>query len=175
MRGLGSCARFFPGYPLPGGGPGSRLALFAIPYDMSDPSGLHVVADDGIGNRSQVKFIDKFFPKPLRHDTIRLNDGFMQKVTAEIMSQTPELSDKGKLLDNYLQINRELRKKNNAFLESLTGKTQTAFLWREPFLPMVNTAIMSHFAERRVYLYNDVQVDEQDHLGLDMASLRAAP
>jgi murein DD-endopeptidase MepM/ murein hydrolase activator NlpD len=127
--------RFFPGYPLPGGNPQDRFALFAI----------------------------------------RLNDGFMEKVTTEIMSQTPELSDKGKLLDNYLQINRELRKKNNAFLESLNGKTQPAFLWREPFLPMVNTAIMSHFAERRVYLYNDVQVDEQDHLGLDMASLRAAP
>jgi murein DD-endopeptidase MepM/ murein hydrolase activator NlpD len=167
--------RFFPGYPLPGGNPQDRFALFAIPYDMSDTSGLRLVAADGIGNEAQVKFIDKFFLKPLRHDTIRLNDGFMEKVTTEIMSQTPELSDKGKLLDNYLQINRELRKKNNAFLESLNGKTQPAFLWREPFLPMVNTAIMSHFAERRVYLYNDVQVDEQDHLGLDMASLRAAP
>src|SRR6185295_16225139 len=102
-------ARFFPGYPLPGGSPQNRFALFAIPYDMSDPSGLHLLAEDGTGNQAQVKFIDQFFPKALRHDTIRLNDAFMEKVTTEIMSHTPELSDRGKLLDNYLQINRELR------------------------------------------------------------------
>jgi murein DD-endopeptidase MepM/ murein hydrolase activator NlpD len=167
--------RFFPGYSLPGGSPQDRFALFAIAYDMSDPSGVRLVAEDAIGNQTQVKFIDKFFPKPLRHDVIQLNDAFMEKVTTQIMSQTPELSDKGKLLDNYLQINRDLRKKNDVFIQGLTAKTQTAFLWREPFLPMLNTAIRSNFAERRVYLYNGVQADEQDHLGLDMASVRAAP
>ena len=163
----------FPGYPLPGGGSQDRFALFAVPYDMDDGTSVRVVARDDAGNEAQVRFVDKFFPKPLRRDTIRLDDGFMQKVTTEILSQTPDLEDKGTLLDNYLQINRDLRKTNSAFLEGLAGRSEPKFLWDEPFLPMVNTAIKANFADRRSYLYNGRTVDQQDHLGLDMASVQA--
>jgi murein DD-endopeptidase MepM/ murein hydrolase activator NlpD len=167
--------RFFPGYPLPGGGAGDRFALFAVPYDLEDAASVRLVVQDAAGNAAQHKFIDQFFPKPIRQDTIRLNDTFMQKVTTEIMTHTPSLADKGNLLDNYLQINRELRKANDAFLVQLAQKTQPSFLWREPFLPMVNTAIKASFAERRSYVYEGKAVDEQNHLGLDMASVRADP
>ena len=166
---------FFPGYPLPGGGAGDRFALFAVAYDMEDAGSVRLIAEDAAGNVAQRKFIDEYFPKPIRQDTIHLSDAFMQKVTTEIMSQTPGLADKGNLLDNYLQLNRDLRKANDAFLEQLTQKTQMAFLWREPFLPMVNTAIKANFAEHRSYLYEGKTVDEQNHLGLDMASVRADP
>jgi len=64
---------------------------------------------------------------------------------------------------------------NDAVLVQLAQKTQPAFLWREPFLPMVNTAIKASFAERRSYVYDGKTVDEQNHLGLDMASVRADP
>ena len=165
--------RFFPGYPLPGGSLQDRFALFAVPYDMNDASGVVLVASDAAGNEAQARFIDKFFPKPLRTDTIRLDDGFMQKVTTEIMTQSPDLADKGNLLDNYLQINRDLRRKNMEFRQEIASNTQPAFLWRETFLPMVNTAIKASFADRRSYVYNDQTVDRQDHLGLDMASTRA--
>jgi murein DD-endopeptidase MepM/ murein hydrolase activator NlpD len=173
--GVQSGTRFFPGYPLPGGGAGERFALFAVAYDMEDASSVRLFAEDGAGNSAQRKFVDQFFPKPLRRDTIHLNDAFMQKVTTEIMTQTPGLADKGNLLDNYLQINRDLRKVNDAFLVQLAQKSQPAFLWREPFLPMVNTAIKATFAERRSYVYEGKPVDEQNHLGLDMASVRADP
>jgi len=173
--GVQAGARFFPGHPLPGGGAGDRFALFAVPYDLQDAASVRLVAEDAAGNAAQHKFIDQFFPKPIRQDTIRLNDAFMQKVTTEIMSHTPSLADKGNLLENYLQINRELRKANDLFLVELAQKTQPAFLWREPFLPMVNTAIKATFAERRSYVYDGKTVDEQNHLGLDMASVRADP
>ena len=45
-------------------------------------------------------------------DTIEVSDPFMNKVVPEIMSQSPEVDDKGELLQNYLAINRDLRKKN---------------------------------------------------------------
>jgi murein DD-endopeptidase MepM/ murein hydrolase activator NlpD len=173
--GVRAGSRFFPGFPLPGGGAQDRFALFAVPYDMSDASGVQLVVADAAGNEAQVRFIDKFFPKKPGADTIKLNDGFMQKVTGEIMSQTPELPDRGSLVENYLQINRDLRKRNDAFLMELAGKSEPAFLWRATFLPMVNTAIKANFAERRAYVYQDRKVDEQYHLGLDMASVRADP
>jgi murein DD-endopeptidase MepM/ murein hydrolase activator NlpD len=171
--GVRAGAYIFPGHPLPGGAPGERFALYAVPYDMDDASAVRLVAVDAAGNEAQIGFIDRFFRKPLRRDTIRLDDGFMQKVTTEIMSRTPELADRGNLLENYLQINRDLRKRNDVFLQQLAARSATEFLWREPFLPMVNTAIMSAFADRRSYVYAGNTVDEQDHLGLDMASVRA--
>jgi hypothetical protein len=173
--GVQAGTRFFPGYPLPGGSAGDRFTFFAVAYDMEDAASVRLIAEDAAGNVTQRKFIDEFFPKPIRQDTIHLNDAFMQKVDTEIMSQTPNLPDKGNLLDNYLQLNRDLRKANDAFLEDLTQKTQLAFLWREPFLPMVNTAIKAHFAEYRSYVYDGKTVDEQYHLGLDMASVRSDP
>jgi len=173
--GVQAGTHFFPGYPLPGGGKGDRFALFAVAYDMEDASSVRLIAEDGAGNMAQRKFIEEFFPKPMRQDTIRLSDAFMQKVTTEIMSQTPGLADKGNLLDNYLQLNRDVRKANDAFLQQLAKKTQPAFLWRQPFLPLVNTAIKANFAERRSYVYEGKTVDHQDHLGLDMASVRADP
>ena len=166
-------SRFFSGYPLPGGSAGERFALFAVPYDMDDASAVRLSAMDDAGNEAQASIIDQFFAKPLRRDTIVLDDRFMQKVTTEIISQTPELADKGSLLENYLQINRDLRKQNAEFLNALATKSEATFLWREPFLPMVNTAIKASFADRRSYVYEGKQVDEQDHLGLDMASTRA--
>jgi murein DD-endopeptidase MepM/ murein hydrolase activator NlpD len=171
--GVRAGAYFFPGYPLPGGAAGERFALFAVPYDIDDTSAVRLVALDAAGNEGQLSFIDRFFRKPLRRDAIRLNDGFMQKVTTEIMSRTPELADRGSLLENYLQINRDLRKRNDAFLRGLAARSAGEFLWREPFLPMVNTAIKASFADRRLYTYAGNTVDEQDHLGLDMASVRA--
>ncbi len=171
--GVRAGSRFFPGYPLPGGGERDRFALFAVPYDMEDAESVRVVAEDEAGNASQARFVDQFFAKPLRRDTIRLDDAFMEKVTTEIMAQTPDLEDRGGVLENYLQINRDLRKRNNAFLDELASKSNRKFLWREPFLPMVNTAIKASFADRRSYVYGGRTVDQQDHLGLDMASVRA--
>ena len=163
----------FPGWPLPGGGPQDRFALFAVPYDLDDVAGVKVFAGDDAGNEAAAGFIDEFFPKPLRRDTIRLNDAFMQKVTTEILASTPDLQDHGDLLQNYLQINRDLRKLNRAHQAELGAASKPEFLWHEPFLPMRNTAIMASFADRRTYDYGGKAVDTQDHLGLDMASTRA--
>ena len=123
--GVTAGAWFFPGFPLPGGGPQDRFALFAVPYDVSDPSQVKLTATDDVGNASSVAMIDKFFPRPLHRDTIPLDDAFFRKVVPSILSQTPELTDKGDLLANYLQINRDLRKIDNAELADARQELRT--------------------------------------------------
>lgn len=163
---------FFPGFPLPGSNDKQqRFAFFAIPYDMGDPSGIRLIAVDDVGNRAEAGFIDKFTPRPPKTDTIEVSDKFMNKVVPEIMSQTPEVADQGNLLANYLEINRNLRKKNAETLIELGRNSEQKFLWKEPFVPMMNAAIMAAFADRRTYVYNGKPVDQQDHLGFDMASV----
>ena len=173
---------FFPGFPLPGApaASGQRFALFAIPYDMdvSQPEARNqilLVAEDDLGNRNTTSFVNKLFPRPLHKDVIELKDSLMKKVTEEIYAKTPELTRKGNLLDDYLQLNGELRRRNMTELLFLAQKSQPKFLWNDTFLRMQNAAAKGSFADRRAYMAAGKQVDTQDHLGFDLASLERAP
>lgn len=171
---------FFPGAPLPGGAPSQRLVLFAVPYDLevseAEAKGkIKLVAIDDVGNRAEQGFVHKFFPRRMGKDTIELKESFMQKVTGEIYARTPELQKKGTLVEDYLQLNGELRRANNATLKELASKSVPQFLWKETFLPMQNAAVKGSFADRRSYVFDGKQVDTQDHLGFDLASLERAP
>jgi Peptidase family M23 len=166
---------FFPGSPLPGGGKEDRLVLFGVPWDLDDPAGLRLVAEDDVGNAAELAVVDRFFPKPPARDTIALDDAFLGKVVPEIRAQTPGLEDRGGLLENYLQINRELRKANAEELLALGQRSAGAFLWTEPFLPLHNAKVMSAFADQRTYLYGGRNVDAQTHLGFDLAVVARTP
>jgi murein DD-endopeptidase MepM/ murein hydrolase activator NlpD len=165
--------RWFPGFPLPGGSKEDRFAFFAVPYDFSEPSRVKLVAADDADNESQAGFIDQFTPRPPINATIDLSDAFLNKVVPAIMSQTPEMTDAGGLVENFLAINRDLRKTNAAALVELAGKSKPQFLWHQPFLPMSNAKVMAPFAESRTYVYQGRTVDHQVHLGFDLAATRA--
>ncbi len=162
---------FFPGFPLPGAPAGTHFALFAVPYDHPTAAEVRVLAVDEMGNESTASFVDQFKPRPIHTDTIPLDDAFLGRVVPAILSQSPEVSDQGDLLKSYLEINRNLRKKNAATLKELAKQSEPKFLWNEPFLPMANAKITAAFADRRTYVYQNKPVDQQDHLGFDMASV----
>lgn len=166
---------FFPGYALPGGGPQDRFALFAVPYDMADGTKARLEAEDDVGNLIGLPIVDKFFPKPFARDRITLDEAFMGKVVPEIRAATPELSDRGSLLENFLAINREVRAQGQKVLADLAGRSQPRFLWKETFMAMPNGKVMSAFAARRTYVYQGKEVDRQFHLGFDLASVQQAP
>jgi murein DD-endopeptidase MepM/ murein hydrolase activator NlpD len=166
---------FFPGASLPGGGPGERFCLFGVPWDMDDATALRLVAEDDVANRAEATFVDRYFPKPPARDRIRLSDSFMARVVPEILRRTPELSDRGELLENYLQVNRDLRQANALELVELARSSAPEFLWTKPFLPFPNAQVMSAFADQRTYLYDGREVDQQTHLGYDLASVARAP
>jgi murein DD-endopeptidase MepM/ murein hydrolase activator NlpD len=172
--GVRAGAWWFPGYPLPGGGKQDRFALFAVPYDMAQPD-VRLVVEDAAGNEAQTSFIDQFFPKPGKSDTIEINDAFLGKVVPEILSQSPDIKDLGNPLDNYLMINRDLRRKDDEILKSLAEKSQPAFLWNQPFLMMPNGKVMATFAQQRTYRYQGREIDRQVHLGYDLAVTKQAP
>src|SRR5690606_10983346 len=95
---------FFPGFALPGGGERDRFALFAVPWDVDDAAEVRLIAADEVGNARTSAFVDKFFPKPPASDDIQLDDKFLARAVPPILENTPLLSSKGNLLDDYLQI-----------------------------------------------------------------------
>jgi hypothetical protein len=165
---------WFPGYPLPGGDTQERFALFAVPFDMT-AADVRLVVEDDAGNSAERGFIDKFFPKDFQTDTININDSFLAKVIPEILSQSPEIKDLGDPLNNYLAINRDLRKKNGETLKQLAQKSKPDFLWNRAFMQMPNSKRTASFGEQRTYLYDDRVIDHQTHLGYDLAVTRRAP
>ncbi|MEM6369476.1 MAG: M23 family metallopeptidase [Myxococcota bacterium] len=158
----------FPGQPLEG--TPDMFALFAVPHDKSDAEGIVVFAEDVVGNRAEAAFIRTFQAKPLTRDTIRVTDSVMERVVPRIMTRTPSLKDRGSLLANYIQINADLRAELAEQLVALGQKSEPSFLWRGAFVQMP-AKVVSRFADRRTYLYEGKKVDQQDHLGFDLASV----
>lgn len=165
-----------PPFPLPGGS-GELFSVFAVPWDMARPDAneIRVFAEDDAGNRVELPFVTIFWPVPPKTDTIEVTPSFLEKVVPAITAATPELDTSGTLLEQYLRINGELRRKNLAEISALAAKSEPRWLLDGPFVQMRDTAKRANFAETRTYVHGGRVVDKQTHLGLDLASLSRAP
>src|SRR5207244_5683316 len=72
-------------------------------------------------------------------------------------------------------IKRDLRNANNQASADLAAKSRAEFLWKEPFLQLSNSQVEAAFADHRTYRYQGKEIDRQDHLGYDLATVARAP
>jgi len=163
------------GSVLDGAGPGEHFVIYALPWDLDDESAIRLFAEDDAGNLVEMAFLDLFKARPPRSDDIRLSDGFLERVVPAIASRTAGFDDSGSLLEQYLEINGNLRQAELNRVAKLSETSEPEFLWSGPFLQMANSARMAGFAEIRSYRYEGTAVDRQTHLGLDLASTSHAP
>ncbi|MGE5326351.1 MAG: hypothetical protein ACM3NO_04880, partial [Deltaproteobacteria bacterium] len=124
---------YFPSWPIKETAPETRLCLFAYSYEEDPKTPAKIVAEDDAGNRAVANFNYQVFPKQFHTDTINLTDNFMNRVVPAIMSQMPELVDKSDLLQNFLEINGQLRQQEAQQLVEYSKRTASHFLWTEPF------------------------------------------
>ena len=171
-HGVQSGAYFFPGYPLKGR-PGEYFSLFAVPYDLEDESAVNLIAEDEVGNATRMSFIEQFRKNPLSTDKINVSTSFMQKVVPRILAKTPDFPDRGSLLDNYIAVNSQMREINNERILTVGRRVIQRFYWNKRFIQMPSK-VVSNFADRRTYLFENKKIDQQDHLGYDLASTSKA-
>ncbi len=166
------------GAGIPNAAPGLRVAFFPFLFNQAASTPVSLWARDEAGNAATASLDAKVTAKQFRKSTIPLDDAFLQKVVPAILQNTPDLvvKDANDLLASYLVINRDLRKANNETIRTL-GRTKTAkeILWRGPFRQMMNSAVEAGFADDRTYTYQGKAVDQQVHLGFDLASTQNAP
>ena len=174
----------YPGYPAGGvtvdgvkiADPAVRVAFFALLHDQDLATPMRIFARDEAGNSARADFDFRVFPKPFKRSRIPLDDRFLDRVVPAILEGTTEVSPQGSNLEKFLVVNGELRQKNADIIASFAQKTAPELLWRgQVFHPFTNTAVESAFADQRTYIYNGKEVDQQVHLGFDLASYAGTP
>ncbi len=174
----------YPGYPATGAStvegvklddPALRIAFFALRYDQDLKTPIRLFARDEAGNTARGDFDYTTFPKPFKKSKIPLDDKFLDRVVPAILAGTTEVKPEGDNLAKFLVINGDLRRKNAAKIASFAKQSAPEILWRGVvFHPFGNNAVESAFADQRTYIYNGKEVDQQVHLGFDLASFTGA-
>lgn len=166
-------ARFFEGHPLPDAAPQQRFAFLAIPYDVESAEGVRLVATDEVGNRGEQPVELSFVPRPLKKDMLNVSEAVMAKIVRKILSSTPNFRDRGGVLANYVAMNSELRAENARRIDEVSKESRQDFLWSRRFIQM-DSKVFGAFADRRTYMHEGRKIDQQDHLGFDLASIKNA-
>lgn len=163
----------FVGYPV--APEGTHIALFALNYDQGTDTPIVLWAEDAAGNRTEIGFWHRIKEVDFRQRRINITDAFISRTAPEILSRSDQLFGEDTLLESFLAINRDLRKINNARIAEISNSSSPELLWHEPFLQLTNSQVESVFADHRSYYYEGEKVDEQVHLGFDLASLAQSP
>ena len=164
---------FFPGYPAP-----DKVGMFAFvafPYNASRNTPVQIVADDGSGNHALLDVNFSVKPQFFRTRPIKISDKFIQRTVPAILAQTPNFTSKNDLLQDFLQVNDQLRKINNQTITNLTKQSRPELLWKGAFRQLSGSQVQASFADHREYMYKGKVVDTQDHLGFDLAVTKHYP
>lgn len=158
----------FRSFPLAGGK--ERIALFAFSWDMPRDTTPVAYVKNAAGTLSKAGFWFKVFPKKFHARDFVIDDAFLNKVVPQV-----DPNGSGDLLQRFLKINGEMRRENNKTIADLRFKTEEKFLWSQPFLQLANSKVESSFADVRSYIYKGKKVDQQTHLGFDLAVRQHTP
>jgi murein DD-endopeptidase MepM/ murein hydrolase activator NlpD len=172
--------RIYPGFPAAAVGladPAARVAFFALLHDQDLNERIELFARDPAGNQVTVELPDeRRFPKPFARSRIQIDDRFLQRVVPAIATHTPGMTlPADDLLQGFLMINGELRRANAETIASLAQKTTPEMLWTGNFQQLGNSQVEARFADHRTYFYQGREVDQQVHLGFDLAVTANVP
>jgi murein DD-endopeptidase MepM/ murein hydrolase activator NlpD len=156
----------FRAWPKPGGKAG-MFSLYAFAWNMPQTTVPVVFAANGAGNDVTSPLTVIFPKKEQPHYTVhqlQISDQFMQKVVGEL-----DPNGTGDLVARFVKINNDMRKANNKALAELRFKTADHFLFSQPFQRQSHSAAEATFADLRHYIYQGKEIDQQVHLGYDLA------
>ena len=156
----------FRAWPMPGGKPGF-FSLFAFAWNMPLDTIPVVYAANAAGNDVTTP-LTVIFPKREQpvytQHQIQVTEQFMQKVLGEL-----DPNGTGSPVERFKKVNSEMRRANNKALADLRFKTADHFLWTQTFMRQEHSAAEATFADVRSYIYQGAKIDEQVHLGYDLA------
>ncbi|MBI3207983.1 MAG: M23 family metallopeptidase [Candidatus Solibacter usitatus] len=162
----------FRSFPMPKAGtPNRRICFFAIPYDIQEGDQPVVFERNPSGAEAVTSFRQRIHWRKFRHRRIDLTDSFLNKVLREL---DPGGAGRDPLV-RFVKINNDMRQADGQRVQGLREKSADHPLWNGPFRRLAGVAVEAQFCDYREYVKNGVRVDEQVHLGYDLASTKHAP
>lgn len=132
-----------------------------------------LIAKDYAGNTSQVYIPLYLQTKDYKVSNIKLDDRFLKGKIAELASEFEETQGVDDSIEQFKIINEKIRAKNEILIHKITSKVPTEMISDfniTPMYPLRNGQVVAQFGDYRKYSYNDVNVSESYHMGLDLAS-----
>jgi murein DD-endopeptidase MepM/ murein hydrolase activator NlpD len=166
--------QFYPGHKGPFSDPKIHLAFFALNHEQGPNTSISVVATDLAGNQGRAGLPHHINSRRFKKDTLRISDNFLDFKMPEFKGQI-DLPGNASGLDTFLKVNRDLRNANDETIKKITSQTDAQIHWKGDFLRLPNAANRAGFADHRTYMYGGKQIDEQTHLGIDLASVEQSP
>jgi murein DD-endopeptidase MepM/ murein hydrolase activator NlpD len=170
----------YPGYPATGvgisGDPALRVAFFSLLFGQPLDAPIQVFARDEAGNEAVAALDNRVFPKTYQKSRIEIDDRFLNRVVPAIAANSPLISvPQGDPLGGFLLINGELRRANNQYIADLAKKSSPELQFRDAFQQLGDSQVEAKFADTRTYVYKGKDVDQQVHLGFDLAVTANVP
>lgn len=161
---------FYPGYTGYFKDKQTAMAFFALDYEDTTKSEMFVDAVDHAGNRSKSGFHHYIKNKVFKKDVLNITDGFLSSKMPEFENLIKRNGDNS-LVQTFLKVNRDLRKANYLKIMEVVQNPEKILHWSGSFLRLPKSARKAAFADHREYQYKGKMIDQQVHLGIDLASL----
>lgn len=162
---------FHPGFLVGDGRDDTYICYFALPYSATSIDSSFVTASDPAGNQSKLSFSVVFKNQRFRQDQIEVSDGFLNNKIPEFAQHYPQMS--GSMIEQYMFTNNDLRIENNQRISDLCQSPNPERMWEGRFNRMPGST-RAGFADHRTYYYQSKPIDQQVHLGIDLASTKHA-
>jgi murein DD-endopeptidase MepM/ murein hydrolase activator NlpD len=153
---------------------GYYISLVAWPV-MEPKFKATVIATDSAGNIGRAHIPLRLRSKEYRTSKINLSDKFLEGKIAELAEEFQETAGIKDSVEQFKTINETVRENNEKVIHEITSKVSTEMLTTfaiRPFYPLKNAAVVARFGDHRLYYYNNEQISESYHLGLDLASVK---
>jgi len=165
---------FFPGHSGYFKNPNIITAFFALKHSQGPGVEMFVSAADYAGNKARAGFPHYLKAKAFKNDMIAVPDRFLNWKMPEFDVEMRSDSTTS-MLDKFLKVNQDLRRANYLQIIGFTGKTANEIYWKGAFLRLPNSARKAGYADHRKYTYQGRVIDQQVHLGIDLASVAHSP
>ncbi len=158
---------FFPGFIQQDK---SVICYFAFPHfiEVKDFAPKLIVRDLA-GNTVEKVLNINAADRKFKTDTIQITDKFLEQASQKLYELAPNADDP---LERFLIINSDIRLANTSFLFDLGQKSDSVVYWEGPFKGMPRAASRAGYGEYRSYMYKGKVIDNQWHLGHDLASVK---
>lgn len=164
--------QFFPGFPMEDT-EGRYVAYIGLPWDTAKIELSRVVAVDEAGNEGQSVFSMILKNVSYKKDRINISDNFLNSKIPEFEGYSNEVIEGENLVEKFLYVNGELRRRNAQRIKEICSDAGSRRLWQDKFQRMPGQK-MAGYAEQRTYYYQGKAIDQQVHLGIDIASIASA-